>query len=381
MPSRRAGEGASDDHRRQRAARSARARGTPDPGRHDRRRLHGPGPREPDREQRPRDARWWRSTAAAPSGRRRVYEYAGLEAQPSWRPRRASSRTRCARASRSSPRTRSCSAAPSRSTCSSTSPDRSSSARRSRSRRSSTASTSSLMNAELDATIGPILQTYASKHGVILSACDGDEPGVQMNLYRWVQGPRAHAAGDRERQGSAGSVPQADDPEGLRGEVGSEPGDGDVVRRRLEDQLRADDRGQRDGLQGAPARHVARHASSTAHHWSSLALRPRRGASARRRSSTTPSGPSSVKVFCLAEHSTIRSSVTTSTCTRWATGRSTRSGSRTTCPLRGAERDRAGRPLRRRPGSTARRSRSSRCARSPSATSRPARCSTSTACS
>jgi predicted homoserine dehydrogenase-like protein len=45
-----------------------------------------------------------------------------------------------------------------------------------------------LMNAELDATIGPILQTYAKKHNVILSACDGDEPGVQMNLYRWVKG-------------------------------------------------------------------------------------------------------------------------------------------------------------------------------------------------
>jgi predicted homoserine dehydrogenase-like protein len=45
-----------------------------------------------------------------------------------------------------------------------------------------------LMNAEIDATIGPILQTYADKYGVILSACDGDEPGVQMNLYRWVKG-------------------------------------------------------------------------------------------------------------------------------------------------------------------------------------------------
>jgi predicted homoserine dehydrogenase-like protein len=45
-----------------------------------------------------------------------------------------------------------------------------------------------LMNAELDATIGPILQVYAQKHGVILSACEGDEPGLQMNLYRWVKG-------------------------------------------------------------------------------------------------------------------------------------------------------------------------------------------------
>ncbi len=45
-----------------------------------------------------------------------------------------------------------------------------------------------LMNAELDATIGPILQVYAGRHGVALSACDGDEPGVQMNLVRWVRG-------------------------------------------------------------------------------------------------------------------------------------------------------------------------------------------------
>ena len=45
-----------------------------------------------------------------------------------------------------------------------------------------------LMNAEIDATIGPILQTYAEKYGVILSACDGDEPGLQINLYRWVTG-------------------------------------------------------------------------------------------------------------------------------------------------------------------------------------------------
>ena len=45
-----------------------------------------------------------------------------------------------------------------------------------------------LMNAEIDATIGPILQTYAAKQGKILSACEGDEPGLQINLYRWVKG-------------------------------------------------------------------------------------------------------------------------------------------------------------------------------------------------
>jgi predicted homoserine dehydrogenase-like protein len=45
-----------------------------------------------------------------------------------------------------------------------------------------------LMNAELDATIGPILQVYARKYGVLLSACDGDQPGVEINLHRYVTG-------------------------------------------------------------------------------------------------------------------------------------------------------------------------------------------------
>lgn len=45
-----------------------------------------------------------------------------------------------------------------------------------------------LMNAELDATLGPILQVYARQRQVVLSACEGDEPGVQMNLFRWVKG-------------------------------------------------------------------------------------------------------------------------------------------------------------------------------------------------
>ena len=36
-----------------------------------------------------------------------------------------------------------------------------------------------LMNAELDATIGPILQVYAQKHGVLLSSTEGDEPAYR----------------------------------------------------------------------------------------------------------------------------------------------------------------------------------------------------------
>ncbi len=44
-----------------------------------------------------------------------------------------------------------------------------------------------LMNAELDATIGPILKVYADRAGVVLTYTDGDEPGVAMNLYRFVK--------------------------------------------------------------------------------------------------------------------------------------------------------------------------------------------------
>ncbi|MEO0949537.1 MAG: Gfo/Idh/MocA family oxidoreductase [Cyanobacteria bacterium J06641_5] len=44
-----------------------------------------------------------------------------------------------------------------------------------------------LMNAELDGTVGSVLKVYADRAGVVLSACDGDQPGVQMNLYRFVK--------------------------------------------------------------------------------------------------------------------------------------------------------------------------------------------------
>jgi predicted homoserine dehydrogenase-like protein len=45
-----------------------------------------------------------------------------------------------------------------------------------------------MMNAELDGTIGPILKVYADKAGVIITNADGDQPGVIMNLYRFVKG-------------------------------------------------------------------------------------------------------------------------------------------------------------------------------------------------
>lgn len=44
-----------------------------------------------------------------------------------------------------------------------------------------------LMNAELDGTVGPILKVQADRAGVVLTGCDGDQPGVQMNLLRFVK--------------------------------------------------------------------------------------------------------------------------------------------------------------------------------------------------
>jgi predicted homoserine dehydrogenase-like protein len=45
-----------------------------------------------------------------------------------------------------------------------------------------------LMNPEVDGTVGPILKTYADRAGVVITSADGDQPGVEGNLYRFVVG-------------------------------------------------------------------------------------------------------------------------------------------------------------------------------------------------
>lgn len=45
-----------------------------------------------------------------------------------------------------------------------------------------------MMNAELDSTLGPILKVHADRAGVVITNTEGDQPGVIMNLYRWVKG-------------------------------------------------------------------------------------------------------------------------------------------------------------------------------------------------
>ncbi|MDQ3380703.1 MAG: Gfo/Idh/MocA family oxidoreductase [Actinomycetota bacterium] len=45
-----------------------------------------------------------------------------------------------------------------------------------------------LSNAELDGTVGPVLKSYADKAGVVLTDIDGDQPGAELNVYRFVRG-------------------------------------------------------------------------------------------------------------------------------------------------------------------------------------------------
>ncbi len=44
-----------------------------------------------------------------------------------------------------------------------------------------------LLNAEVDATLGPLLATKADAAGVVYTGADGDQPGVEMNLIRFVR--------------------------------------------------------------------------------------------------------------------------------------------------------------------------------------------------
>ena len=44
------------------------------------------------------------------------------------------------------------------------------------------------MNAELDGTVGPLLEVLADRAGVVYGGVDGDQPGVEMNLFRFVRG-------------------------------------------------------------------------------------------------------------------------------------------------------------------------------------------------
>jgi predicted homoserine dehydrogenase-like protein len=44
-----------------------------------------------------------------------------------------------------------------------------------------------LVSAELDATLGPLLKARGDAAGVVVSGCDGDQPGAEVNLWRFVR--------------------------------------------------------------------------------------------------------------------------------------------------------------------------------------------------
>ena len=55
-----------------------------------------------------------------------------------------------------------------------------------------------MVNAELDSLVGPLLKAKADEAGVVLTHTDGDEPGVAMTLFRYLQsvGLKPVAAGN-----------------------------------------------------------------------------------------------------------------------------------------------------------------------------------------
>ena len=235
-----------------------------------------------------------------------------------------------------------------------------------------------LMNAELDATIGPILQVYARKAGVILSACDGDQPGVEINLFRYVQGlgliPRV-----------MGNIKGLQDPyrnpttqQGFAERWGQNPtmvtsfADGSKVS--FEQTIVANACGLKVPRRGMLGRDHHGHVDELTTMYDLDMLRELGGivdyvvgARPTRASTAWPSTP-------------IPSTATTSTCTSWARDRCTASTRRGTCATsRCRTRSPASSCSATRPGSRWA-GRWSRCAPSPSATWPRARCSTTTAC-
>ena len=234
------------------------------------------------------------------------------------------------------------------------------------------------MNAEIDATIGPILQSLrrqARRHPVGLRRRRAGRPDQSVPLG---QGPRADPARDRQRQGPAGPLSQPDHAEGFAEKWGQNPAmvtsfadgskisfeqaivanaTGFVVQQRgmsrgLE--YRGDVMNDRRALRHRRAAPARRHRRLRRRHAADEGLRAGRArrpqAAALPESLQDGRGPALLVLHPLSPRA-----------------------------LRGAERHRAGRALPRLGRQAARAARSSRSARSRSAISRPARRWTTTA--
>ena len=91
---------------------------------------------------------------------------------------------------------------------------------------------------KIDAAVGPILKVYADRNGVVYTYTDGDEPGVAMNLFRFVDSIGYKPVMLGQIKGFLEPLPQSGHAAGIRGEAQAEAGDGGFVRRRLEARAR-----------------------------------------------------------------------------------------------------------------------------------------------
>jgi predicted homoserine dehydrogenase-like protein len=96
-----------------------------------------------------------------------------------------------------------------------------------------------LLNAEVDASVGPILKVHADRAGVVYTYTDGDEPGVAMNLCRSLvtMGCRPVLVGQLK-----GFLDRYRTPETQR-EAPAESGDRCLVRRWFQARPRSRDHG------------------------------------------------------------------------------------------------------------------------------------------
>ena len=91
-----------------------------------------------------------------------------------------------------------------------------------------------LMNAETDSAVGPILKVYADRAGVIYTYTDGDEPGVAMNLYRFVDSIGYRPVLMGQIKGFLNRYRNPETQSAFAAKTQSESGDGRIVCRRIE---------------------------------------------------------------------------------------------------------------------------------------------------
>ncbi len=113
-----------------------------------------------------------------------------------------------------------------------------------------------LGNVELDATVGPILKAYADSAGVLISNSDGDEPGVAMNMLRFVRSIGLKPVVTGNLKGLYDPYRTPETQKAFRRGEQSKSHHHDLVCRRYQIVYGVDGAGQCDGLSGWQARHV-----------------------------------------------------------------------------------------------------------------------------